>query len=176
MEVWQTSNLRRLRLGEEKKERRRRTNHSMKIYMVSLLYRATINNPQPPPTPFSKWIWVSWLLQWLSSSTCSEREENFWWQQAQLFIHAGCPSSHPTNSVKALHETQTTDPQSTKTKLTARKTFEKEHCKILLAFKIFNTVDSYEAIFISWMEKSLFKKILNKIFLFKWVFAFCARQ
>jgi len=26
-----------------KKERRRRTNHSMKIYMVSLLHRATIN-------------------------------------------------------------------------------------------------------------------------------------
>jgi len=40
VEVWQTSNLRRLRLGEEKKERR--TNHSMKIYMVSLLHRATI--------------------------------------------------------------------------------------------------------------------------------------
>jgi len=33
VEVWQTSNLRRLRLGEEKKEERR-TNHSMKIYMV----------------------------------------------------------------------------------------------------------------------------------------------
>jgi len=32
VEVWQTSNLRRLRLGEEKKERR--TNYSMKIYMV----------------------------------------------------------------------------------------------------------------------------------------------
>ena len=46
MEVWQTSNLRRLRLGEEKKERRKkeRTNHSMKIYMVSLFHRATINN------------------------------------------------------------------------------------------------------------------------------------
>jgi len=47
VEVWQTSNLRRLRLGEEKKkeeeERRRRTNHSMKIYMVSLFHRATIN-------------------------------------------------------------------------------------------------------------------------------------
>ena len=46
MEVWQTSVLRRLRLGEEKKERRKkegRTNHSMKIYMVSLLHRATIN-------------------------------------------------------------------------------------------------------------------------------------
>jgi len=42
VEVWQTSNLRRLRLGEEKKEERR-TNHSMKIYMVSLLHRATIN-------------------------------------------------------------------------------------------------------------------------------------
>jgi len=37
VEVWQTSNLRRLRLGEEIKkeeEERRRTNHSMKIYMV----------------------------------------------------------------------------------------------------------------------------------------------
>ena len=50
MEVWQTSNLRRLRLGEEIKkveeeeEEERRTNHSMKIYMVSLLHRATINN------------------------------------------------------------------------------------------------------------------------------------
>ena len=46
MEVWQTSNLRRLRLGEEKKrkkkEEERRTNHSMKIYMVSLFHRATI--------------------------------------------------------------------------------------------------------------------------------------
>jgi len=39
VEVWQTSNLRRLRLGEEKKER---TNHSMKIYVVSLFHRATI--------------------------------------------------------------------------------------------------------------------------------------
>ena len=41
MEVWQTSNLRRLRLGEEKKkeEERRRTNHSMKIYNI---YRETI--------------------------------------------------------------------------------------------------------------------------------------
>jgi len=46
VEVWQTSNLRRLRLGEEKKEEEeeRRTNHSMKIYMVSLLHRATIKN------------------------------------------------------------------------------------------------------------------------------------
>jgi len=33
VEVWQTSDLRRLRLGEEKKEGRR-TNYSMKIYMV----------------------------------------------------------------------------------------------------------------------------------------------
>jgi len=32
MEVWQTSNLRPLRLGEEKKEGR--TNDGMKIYMV----------------------------------------------------------------------------------------------------------------------------------------------
>jgi len=33
-EVWQTSNLRRLRLGEEKKEEEERTNDRMKIYMV----------------------------------------------------------------------------------------------------------------------------------------------
>jgi len=48
VEVWQTSNLRQLRLGEEKKkkEEERRTNHSMKIYMVSLFHRATINKPQ----------------------------------------------------------------------------------------------------------------------------------
>ena len=45
VEVWQTSNLRRLRSGEEKKEERR-TNHSMKIYMVSLLHRATINKSE----------------------------------------------------------------------------------------------------------------------------------
>ena len=45
VEVWQTSNLRRLRLGEEKKRRKKeRTNHSMKIYMVSLFHRATIKN------------------------------------------------------------------------------------------------------------------------------------
>ena len=45
MEVWQTSNLRRLRLGEEKKKKEEeRTKHSMKIYMVSLLHRATIKN------------------------------------------------------------------------------------------------------------------------------------
>jgi len=31
-----------IRRGKKKKERRR-TNHSMKIYMVSLLHRATIN-------------------------------------------------------------------------------------------------------------------------------------
>jgi len=36
VEVWQTSNLRRLRLGEEKEEEEEeeRTNQSMKIYMV----------------------------------------------------------------------------------------------------------------------------------------------
>jgi len=36
VEVWQTSNLQRLILGEEKKEEeeKERTNHSMKIYMV----------------------------------------------------------------------------------------------------------------------------------------------
>jgi len=59
VEVWQTSNLRWLRLGEKikkeeeeerrrrkkkkKEEEERRTNHSMKIYMVSLLHRVTIN-------------------------------------------------------------------------------------------------------------------------------------
>jgi len=44
VEVWQTSNLRRLRLDEGKKEEEEeRTNHSMKIYMVSLFHRATIN-------------------------------------------------------------------------------------------------------------------------------------
>ena len=66
MEVWQTSNLRRLRLGEEKKEERRkkkkeeRTNHSMKIYMVSLFHRATITNRQTDkPTETTK-IMVTW--------------------------------------------------------------------------------------------------------------------
>jgi len=49
VEVWKTSNLRRLRLGEEikKEEEERRTNHSMKIYMVSLLHKATITTPCP---------------------------------------------------------------------------------------------------------------------------------
>ena len=45
MEVWQTSNLQRLRLGEEKKERRRRKKNKPQhenIYMVSLFHRATI--------------------------------------------------------------------------------------------------------------------------------------
>ena len=47
MEVWQTSNLRRLRLGEEKKKKKKeRTNHSMKIYMVSLFHRATIKEEE----------------------------------------------------------------------------------------------------------------------------------
>jgi len=32
-----------IRRGNKKKEERRRTNHSMKIYMVSLFHRATIN-------------------------------------------------------------------------------------------------------------------------------------
>jgi len=47
VKVWQTSNLRRLRLGEKyKKERRRRrrTNHSMKILWSALFHRATIKN------------------------------------------------------------------------------------------------------------------------------------
>ena len=33
-----------IRRGKKKKKEGRRTNHSMKIYMVSLLHRATINN------------------------------------------------------------------------------------------------------------------------------------
>jgi len=55
VEVWQTSNLRRLRLGEEIKkeeeEEEERTNHSMKIYMVSLFHRATINQGSGMPLP-----------------------------------------------------------------------------------------------------------------------------
>ena len=50
MEVWQASNVRPLRLGEEKKRKKERKkedrNHRMKIYMVSLLHRATINKGQ----------------------------------------------------------------------------------------------------------------------------------
>ena len=52
MQVWQTSNLRRLRLGEEKKKKKdeeRRTNHIMKIYMVSLFHRATIKYQRDLP-------------------------------------------------------------------------------------------------------------------------------
>jgi len=33
-----------IRRGKKKKEEERRTNHSMKIYMVSLFHRATIKN------------------------------------------------------------------------------------------------------------------------------------
>ena len=47
VEVWQTSDLRPLRLGEEKKEgKKKERNYRAKIYMVSLLHRATIKNPQ----------------------------------------------------------------------------------------------------------------------------------
>jgi len=43
VEVWQTSNLRRLRLGEEKRRKKEeRTNHSMKILWSALFHRATI--------------------------------------------------------------------------------------------------------------------------------------
>ena len=49
MEVWQTSNLRPLRLGEEKKKERR-TNDRMKIHMVALLHRATIKKTQDKTT------------------------------------------------------------------------------------------------------------------------------
>jgi len=43
VEVWQTSNLRWLRLGEEKKEEEeRRTNHSTKIKCSPPLHRAAI--------------------------------------------------------------------------------------------------------------------------------------
>jgi len=47
-EVWQTYNLRRLSLGEEKEEEEeeeeRRTNHSMKILWSALFHRATIKS------------------------------------------------------------------------------------------------------------------------------------
>jgi len=33
-----------IRRGKKKKKKEERTNHSMKIYMVSLFHRATINN------------------------------------------------------------------------------------------------------------------------------------
>ena len=73
MEVWQTSNLRRLRLGEEKKkEEERRTNHSMKIYMVSLFHRATINKPSNLWSPYvigqTIYIFMLWFVLLLSSS------------------------------------------------------------------------------------------------------------
>jgi len=67
VEVWQTSNLRRLRLGEEKRKRRRRTNHTMKIYMVSLFHRATINKVLGviskgtwPNKQFATNVWTLW--------------------------------------------------------------------------------------------------------------------
>ena len=43
MEVWQTSNLRRLRLDEERKKKKEEDrNHRAKIYWSALLHRATI--------------------------------------------------------------------------------------------------------------------------------------
>jgi len=42
VEVWQTSNLRPLRLGEEKKRRRRRKKLQGKNIMAPLLHRAAI--------------------------------------------------------------------------------------------------------------------------------------
>jgi len=60
VEVWQTSNLRRLRLGEEKKKKERRTNHSMKIYMVSLLHRATIKNERNTHYIFTEMLDNEW--------------------------------------------------------------------------------------------------------------------
>ena len=79
MEVWQTSNLRRLRLGEEKKRRRRRrrTNHSMKIYMVFLFHRATINYP----TRVLFWgfdlkeVLGCHLRIWTASSFCTSNQD-----------------------------------------------------------------------------------------------------
>jgi len=45
VEVWQTPNLRPLRLGEEKKTRKKeRRNHMAKIYWSALFHRATIKN------------------------------------------------------------------------------------------------------------------------------------
>jgi len=43
-----------IRRGKKEEGRRRRTNQSMKIYMVSLLHRATINNYFSPES--SKYI------------------------------------------------------------------------------------------------------------------------
>jgi len=45
VEVWQTSNLRRLRLGEEKKKKKK-NKPQHEIYMVSLFHRATIKEPK----------------------------------------------------------------------------------------------------------------------------------
>jgi len=36
-------------------------------------------------------------------------KENLWEQVAQVFLQARCPSCHPTISIKALKETQSTD-------------------------------------------------------------------
>jgi len=44
VEVWQTSNLRRLRLGEEKKEEEDRKKLQGKNIMAPLLHRAAITN------------------------------------------------------------------------------------------------------------------------------------
>jgi len=54
---------------KKKKEGRRRTNHSMKIYMVSLLHRATINYKQKVST------WVSRAAQW--PATCKVYHSSF---------------------------------------------------------------------------------------------------
>ena len=66
VEVWQTSNLRRLRLGEEKKKERkkeRRRNHRIKIWWSALFHRATIKRRD-----FSRlWIWMP-FARWLSKS------------------------------------------------------------------------------------------------------------
>jgi len=95
VEVWQTSNLRRLRLGEEKKKKKEeeeeRTNHSMKIYMVSLLHRATIKNYCDPTTIveiivggwvvsfFLRHSVVSWVLLKEILYTWIMDESNFIW-------------------------------------------------------------------------------------------------
>ena len=39
-----------IRRGKKKKKKQERTNHSMKIYMVSLFHRATINKRTIEPT------------------------------------------------------------------------------------------------------------------------------
>jgi len=51
-----------IRRGKKKKKEEGRTNHSMKIYMVSLLHRATINKVDSPASLHSKILLQPQLL------------------------------------------------------------------------------------------------------------------